>query len=171
MQSRIRLKVFIGAVIAIIVVVIVLLLPKKSTYVADTTTQLPSTIPVTQETSGNNTPASTVAVNPQTPSIPSTSKYKNGTYSATGSYNSPGGVDNLPVSVTLSNGIITNAMVTNGANDRTSSRYQNEFIANYKSLVIGKSINSVVLSKVSGSSLTSAGWNNAITKIKTEAVA
>ena len=169
MQSRTRLKVFIGAVIAVIVIVIVLLLPKKSTYVADTT-QTPSTVPVTQETSGNNTPASPIATT-QIPSIPSTSPYKNGTYSATGSYNSPGGVDDLHVSVTLANGIITNATVTNGANDRTSSRYENEFIANYKSLVIGKNINSVVLSKVSGSSITSAGWNNAITKIKTEAAA
>jgi len=160
MQSKTLIKSIIGLVIAGVVVAIVFLIPKSSTSSSDAT-QTPTSVPVTQETSGN-TPISTT---------PSTSPYKDGTYSATGSYSSPGGPDDLHVSVTLANGIITDSTVTSGAHDGTSSHYQGIFINNYKPLVVGKSIDSVTLSKVSGSSLTSAGWNDAITKIKAEATA
>jgi uncharacterized protein with FMN-binding domain len=163
MQNKTLLKTIIGIVIAGVVVAIVWSLPKKSASVADTT-QSPTAVPVTEETNGTTTTAS-INVNL------STSPYKDGTYSATGSYVSPGGPDNVNVSVTLADGIITDATVTSGANDPTSAHYQGIFIANYKPLVVGKNIDDVVLSKVSGSSLTSGGFNDALTKIKAEASA
>ncbi|SRR6266481_4648709 len=153
-------KTIIGLVIAGVVVVIVVLLPKKSTSAQDAI-QLPTSVPVTQETSGSSAVGA----------IPSTSRYRDGTYSATGSHLSPGGEDDVHVTVTLANGIITDSTVTNGAHDKTSSYFQGIFINNYKPLVIGKSIDSVSLSKVSGSSLTSEGFNNALAKIKTLASA
>jgi uncharacterized protein with FMN-binding domain len=149
-------KTIIGIVVAVIVVGIVLLLPKKAA------------VPVTEETSGATTSTNTATTTTAAPMI---SAYKDGTYSATGSYISPGGPDNVTVSVTLANGIITDATVTSGAHDPTSSHYQGIFIANYKPLVIGKNIDDVVLSKVSGSSLTSGGFNDALTQIKAEATA
>jgi uncharacterized protein with FMN-binding domain len=160
MQSKTVIKTIVGLVIAGIVVAIVVSLPKKATSTSDSA-QTPTSVPVTQETSGN-TPVSTT---------PSTSPYKDGTYSATGSYLSPGGEDDLHVSVTLANGIITDATVTSGAHDQTSAHYQGIFINNCRPLVVGKNINDVVLSKVSGSSLTSGGFNDALTKIKAEASA
>jgi uncharacterized protein with FMN-binding domain len=100
-----------------------------------------------------------------------TNKYKNGTYSAVGTYTSPEGQENITVSVTLKNGVIVATSATNGAHDGTSRRYQNMFIGGYQALVVGKSIDSVSLDRVSGSSLTPAGFNNALAQIKTQAQA
>jgi hypothetical protein len=97
--------------------------------------------------------------------------YKNGTYSANGTYNSPGGQDQISVSVTLVNDIITDATVTSIVADRTSQKYQNNFIAGYKQYVVGQNIANVNLTVVSGSSLTPVGFNNALTQIKVQAKA
>lgn len=124
----------------------------------------------TVQTSSTPTPVPVVT---QTPPVDTTKKsvYKNGTYSATGSYNSPGGYDQLGVIVTLSNDIITNVSVTSGAGDRTSQRYQNMFISGYKTYVVGQNIASVNLGKISGSSLTPIGFNDALSQIKSQAKA
>ena len=82
---------------------------------------------------------------------------------------SPGGEDQLGVSVTLKDDIITSASVTNMANDGRSQRYQDMFISGYKQYVIGKNIADVSLSKVSGSSLTPGGFNDALAQIKSQA--
>ena len=118
--------------------------------------------------SGSNTP-STSATNGST-SV-ATSSYKDGTYTATGSYDSPAGTENVKVSVVLKGGIVTASTVTNEATDHTSSRYQNMFISGYAQYVNGKSIASLNVGKVSGSSLTPIGFNQAIAKIKTQATA
>jgi uncharacterized protein with FMN-binding domain len=101
----------------------------------------------------------------------SVSVYKNGTYSATGSYMSPGGMDQISVTLTLSNSIITNISVTPQAGDRLSQKFQTMFIAGYQQYVLGKNISTVNLSKVSGSSLTPQGFNDALTQIKAQAAA
>lgn len=92
--------------------------------------------------------------------------YKDGIYTATGSYMSPGGYDQITVTPTLANGIVTGASVVSGAGDGTSQRYQDKFISGYQPLVIGKDIASLSLSRVSGSSLTSIGFNDAVAQIK-----
>jgi hypothetical protein len=97
--------------------------------------------------------------------------YKDGTYSATGSYNSPGGTNTLTVSLTLKRGVITDSAVTGSATRGDSAEYQTMFIDNYKSQVTGRSIDSLSLTKVSGSSLTPQGFNDALVKIKAEAKA
>ena len=48
---------------------------------------------------------------------------------------------------------------------------EQQFIDGYKSLVVGKDISSISLNRVSGSSLTSQGFNSAIQKIKSQAQA
>ncbi len=96
-------------------------------------------------------------------------KYKDGTYSADGSYGTPGGTENINVSVTLSNGTITSTEVTNKANNDVSKNYQNRFSSAYKTQVIGKSLESVQLRAVSGSSLTPKGFMTALENIKTQA--
>lgn len=149
-------KLIIGGVVVLVIIGVVIILPKKAVVPV-----------VTEETSA--TPTSTDATT--TAGTPFKSIYKDGTYTATGGYVSPGGPDTVNVSVTLANGIITDATVVSGANDSTSSHYQGIFIANFKPLVVGKNIDDVALSKVSGSSLTSGGFNQALTKIKAEASA
>ena len=99
------------------------------------------------------------------------SKYRDGTYTAIGSYDSPAGQESINVSVTLKNGIVTAAKVTQMAQDRTSIRYQQRFISGYLPLVVGKNIGSIRLDVVSGSSLTPIGFNAALAKIKAQAQA
>jgi hypothetical protein len=95
--------------------------------------------------------------------------YRDGVYSATGSYFSPGGYDQLGVSLTLKNDIIVAASVTNMAGDGTSSRYQDRFIASYQPYVIGKNISGLSLNVISGASLTTQGFNDALSQIKSQA--
>ena len=97
------------------------------------------------------------------------SGYENGSYSAEGEYVSPGGNEAITIKVTLKDGVITDTSATSGATDSEAEEYQSQFISGYKSLVVGKSIDSVRLSRVSGSSLTSQGFNDAIDQIKSDA--
>lgn len=53
----------------------------------------------------------------------------------------------------------------------TSAEFQEKFAYGIDALVVGKSIDELDVSKVSGSSLTSGGFNNAIDQIKSEAQA
>ena len=95
--------------------------------------------------------------------------YKNGTYSVTGKYVSPGGPEEIAVSFTIADGVITEAEVTPKAMNPISKNFQTMFAANYKQQVIGKKIEEVNLTKVSGSSLTPKGFNDALTQIKIQA--
>jgi len=104
-------------------------------------------------------------------STASAATYKDGTYTATGSYDSPGGNESITVTVTLANDTVTATSATSGANDPEAHEYQDQFISNYKQLVVGKKISDISLSRVSGSSLTSQGFNSAIQKIESQAKA
>jgi uncharacterized protein with FMN-binding domain len=95
--------------------------------------------------------------------------YKDGTYSATGNYVSPGGAEELDVKITLQNGIITDSEVDSKATRPNSVRFQGLFVSGYKQLVVGKNINDVKLDKVSGSSLAPGGFNDALNEIKQQA--
>lgn len=97
--------------------------------------------------------------------------YKDGTYSADGTYMTHAGPETVHIGVTLKNGVITDTTFQATPRARMSARYQGMFAANYKPLVVGKNIGSVHLSKVSGSSLTPMGFNQALDKIKAEAAA
>ncbi len=99
------------------------------------------------------------------------SMYKDGTYNATGSYDSPGGRETVSLRVTLRGGAVADSAVTTTGGTPTGKQYQGEFIAGYKAFVTGKNIDAIRLSKVSGSSLTSEGFNNALAKIRIQAKA
>ena len=98
-----------------------------------------------------------------------TSGYKDGTYTATGDYESPTQAEQITITVTLKKGVITDTSATNDAPDKVGQKFQNQFISGYKQQVVGKKVNEVNLSRVSGSSLTPAGFNDALSKIKTQA--
>lgn len=97
------------------------------------------------------------------------SPYKNGSYSVVGNYSSPAGVEEIAVTLTLTDGVITDSNVDPKATKPISLRMQNDFAANYKRYVLGKDIDSLKLDKVSGSSLTPLGFNDALDKIKKQA--
>ena len=97
--------------------------------------------------------------------------YKNGTYTADGSYQSPAGTETINVTLIIKNDIVIDSTVTGTSDNGRSQRYMSMFISNYKSYVTGKNIDSIQLDKVSGSSLTPNGFNDALSKIKVEAKA
>lgn len=98
-----------------------------------------------------------------------TGAYKNGTYTADGEYITPGGQEKVGVTLTLTDGVISEINVEEKGILATSKKMQADFGANYKPMVMGKNINEVTLTKVSGSSLTPKGFNDALTKIKAQA--
>lgn len=95
--------------------------------------------------------------------------YENGTYEVVGDYRSPAGPEHINVSLTLTDGVITEAEVVSPATHPTTKKMQALFIGGYRSFVIGKNIDEVELTKVSGSSLTPKGFNDAVSKIKAQA--
>lgn len=100
------------------------------------------------------------------------SAYKDGTYTAVGHYNSPEGAEQITVTLTLKSDVVTAASVTNSQTFRSESKeYQGKFISGYQALVVGKKITDIKLTRVSGSSLTPIGWNDAVAKIQTQAKA
>ena len=126
-----------------------------------------STAASTTAAATSSTAADTSAVQNEA----ATSAYKNGEYTAVGSYQSPGGEQHLGVTVTLSNSVITALAVDTSQTKGTSAEFQGKFKSGIDALVVGKSIDELDVSKVSGSSLTSGGFNDAIDQIKTEAAA
>jgi len=96
-------------------------------------------------------------------------RYKNGTYVVEGPYTSPAGPESINVTVTLKDDVVTGAEVKPEATHKISVKMQGEFIAGFKAQVIGKKLDDINVTKVSGSSLTPIGFNAAIAEIKTEA--
>jgi uncharacterized protein with FMN-binding domain len=95
--------------------------------------------------------------------------YKDGSYTATGSYTSPGGAEEVKVQLTLANDIVTAVTVTPESTNPNGKKYQGEFAQGISAVVVGVNIDSLKVSKVAGSSLTSAGFNDAVNQIKTDA--
>ena len=97
--------------------------------------------------------------------------YKDGTYTATGDYTAPPGAEKIDVSLTLKGGVITAVTVTPTATDEVSKKMQTAFAGGISTAVVGKSLGEAKVGVVSGSSLTPAGFNDAVSKIKTQAQA
>lgn len=141
-----------------------------------TTTETEKTSPESETTNPGTTPSQTETTTPppstntdSTPTTVDASVYADGTYSATGTYSSPAGKEQTPVTLTLVDDVITDVTFTVAATNPTSKQFQTMFANNFKTLVVGKNIDDVHLTKVSGSSLTPKGFNDALAQIKTEA--
>lgn len=100
-----------------------------------------------------------------------TSEYKDGSYKATGSYRTPESTETIDVAITVQHGVVTSSSVAQVPQDRSSEYYQKDFANNYKTFVEGRSLDSINLNRVSGSSLTSGGFNKALAEIKKQAKA
>jgi uncharacterized protein with FMN-binding domain len=116
-------------------------------------------------------PAATSTVSSAPADKPKALAYKNGTYTAVGRYDSPAGVESISITLTIKDDVITAASGINQAGDGRSSQYQDMFLSGFVSSVVGKTVDSVRLTKISRSSLTPAGFNDALSKIKVEAKA
>jgi uncharacterized protein with FMN-binding domain len=114
--------------------------------------------------STSSTPATTTPV-------ASDATYKDGTYSADGTYLSPGGNEKIGVTLTIANNVISDVSIKTYGATSDSQEHQAQFKDGISALVVGKKVNDVSVSRVSGSSLTSTGFNNALETIKSEAKA
>lgn len=98
--------------------------------------------------------------------------YKAGTYDAEGKYTNPAGPAQVGVEVTIDGaGTVSAVKVTPEATGGNSLQFQTQFANGISSEVVGKKIDSLQVTKVSGSSLTGNGFNAAIQEIITEAKA
>jgi uncharacterized protein with FMN-binding domain len=140
---------------------------KDNTLATDTATNS-STTP-SADTTNTTTDATPEASSTTTGSTTSDSGYIDGTYKATGSFSTPGGIDTITINVTLKSGTITATSATGTVSDRDGQEYQDEFISNYEQQVVGKNVDSVSLTRVSGASLTTQGFNDALSQIKQQA--
>jgi uncharacterized protein with FMN-binding domain len=125
-----------------------------------------------RDTTPEATPAATTAPDPATSDAASgDSTYADGTYTAEGSYATPESVETIVVTVTLQDDVVTAVEVTGDPQKSESAQYQGEFIGGIADVVVGQEIDSLSVSRVAGSSLTSGGFNQAIETIKSEAAA
>lgn len=97
--------------------------------------------------------------------------YADGTYTADGQYQTPETVEKISVTLTLADGVVTDVEVTGEPQAPETERYQGQFIDGIADEVEGKSIDDLDVSRVAGSSLTSAGFNDAVESIKEQAAA
>jgi uncharacterized protein with FMN-binding domain len=96
------------------------------------------------------------------------STYENGDYTATGQYGSL--PSSITVTVTLVDDVITAVKVTPHATNPTSLDLQRRFADAVPAVVVGKRIDEVKVGRLAGSSGTPDGFNDAIRKIKEQAL-
>jgi uncharacterized protein with FMN-binding domain len=97
--------------------------------------------------------------------------YSDGTYTADGSYQAPSGTESITVELTLADDKVTDITVTPHATDPTASGMQANFASGIADQVVGQDIDTLNITRVSGSSLTSGGFKIAIAAIKEDALA
>jgi uncharacterized protein with FMN-binding domain len=107
---------------------------------------------------------------PGTTEVDTTAEYTDGTYTAEGDYVSPAGPSKVSVEVTLAGDVVTAVTVTPESTDPTAQGFQNQFASGIAAIVEGQDIDTLNVSRVGGSSLTSGGFNAAIEAIKAEAL-
>ncbi|WP_309072415.1 FMN-binding protein [Arthrobacter sp.] len=109
------------------------------------------------------------AANAAEPGAGGSGSYADGTYSATGSYQTPGGEESIGVTVTLEAGSVADVQTEPMPSNATTEQYQGKFSSGIKEQIVGTPLDELSVDKVSGSSLTSGGFSDAIEQIKGEA--
>lgn len=141
----------------IIILVVVVLLA-----IAGGATLMLTNKPVSQEASDartSTTQSSTAAAGP----------YKDGTYSASATYLTPGGTEKVDIKVTVASDTVSAVEFTGHPTTREAETYQGQFEENLDDQVVGKELDEINLSRVSGSSLTPNGFNKALEVVKNDA--
>jgi uncharacterized protein with FMN-binding domain len=149
------------------IVALLLVVGGAFAFMKSSSTQSPvATVPT--DTTTDPTQAQNLAT---TPAI-TNAKYKDGTYTAVGNYQSPGGTESIQLTLVLKDDVVTDATVVSIKAQRSQSReFQDQFISGFKQYVVGKNISDVSVTKVSGSSLTPIGFMDALAQIKSQAQA
>lgn len=91
-------------------------------------------------------------------------------YRADGSYLSPAGDESIIVVLQLENDRVTGVEIGLYPTSATSSTYQDMFANGIGDLIIGQDIDTLDVTVVAGSSLTSTGFREAVATIRAEAL-
>lgn len=97
--------------------------------------------------------------------------YTDGTYTADGSYQSPNGTESIGVTLTIADDVVTAVEIETRPTNPTTDQYQSLFADGIADEVVGVDIDQLNVTVVSGSSLTSGGFRDAVAAIKAEALA
>lgn len=101
-----------------------------------------------------------------------TGSYAAGEYTATGTYTTPGGEEQVGVTLTLqADGTISALSVQEMGVNPNSKQFQGLFASGIADVAVGQSIADLEVDVVAGSSLTSGGFNAAVDAIEAEAQA
>ena len=158
------------SILGVGVLAVVVLVMAQPNFKSQTKSALPAAeVTFTPSTTSTDTTKTPTVPPVDNPGVTAKYRYKNGTYSTTGSYDSPAGMESMGVSIVLKNDIVVDTSITPMAGDGRSQRYQQVFANNYKTYVVGKNIDSINLDVISGSSLTPIGFNDALAQIKAKA--
>ena len=101
----------------------------------------------------------------------SSSGYKDGTFTQTAPYQTPGGQETVTVTATLKSGTVTAVTVSGSEGTPNSKHYVEAFKAGVSGEVVGKKIAGLKVGAIAGSSLTPNGFNAAVAKIAAAAKA
>lgn len=102
--------------------------------------------------------------------VPVDASYRDGSYQANGTYQSPNGAENIIVVIELQNDIVTDVTIITNPNNPTTANYQSQFADGIAEIVIGEDIDSLNVTVVAGSSLTGNGFREALSAIKADAL-
>jgi uncharacterized protein with FMN-binding domain len=94
---------------------------------------------------------------------------KDGTYRATGDYDTPGGPESVTVTLTVRSGIVRAVKVTGSGTTPNAQHYEAAFESGVSGVVVGKRLAGLAVGAVSGSSLTGIGFDAALDAIRREA--
>ena len=127
----------------------------------------------------NDTTASASAGAPSTPaeageptaSSAPAADLRDGTYTASGSYQFPNGTGTIRVTVTLADERVESVKVEPQADNPTARQYESQFASGIDAVVVGKPIAGLKVGAVSGSSLTGQGFQKALATIRKDAAA
>ncbi|MBO3093761.1 hypothetical protein [Cellulomonas dongxiuzhuiae] len=96
------------------------------------------------------------------PDAPTSDAPTAGTYSGSGSYETPGGRQRIDVTVVLADGVVTDLRVDPAATNTTSLRFQERFASAVVEAVVGRTLDEVAVDRLAGSSSTGAGFMAAL---------
>lgn len=102
--------------------------------------------------------------------VDTSASYADGSYTAEGSYISPAGQESVTVELSIRDDIVTSVTVTPGADDPQARTFQEKFASGIDEHVVGKDIDTLDVTRVAGSSLTSGGFREALAAIKADAL-
>ncbi len=140
--------------------------------VATNQINIPSSVTLTNPSSVN-TPTPSPIMTPPAAMMPSPQPmifvYRNGTYNTDIQYRTPGGAAFVGIQLSVTSDSVTDVVITPKAQDGDSLSYQQFFAQEIGSFVVGKKLSDIGQVRVSGASLTSAAFDNAIASIMNRA--